>query len=96
MNIPKILERIRPKAAWTLHGADFVGIIWHDEEQAIPTLEEMEQGQLELDTLEYRNKRAAEYPPIGDQLDALWKGGDDATAMLKKVLEVKNKYPKTI
>ena len=43
---------------------------------------------------EYVTKRAAEYPTIGDQLDALWKGGDAATEMLAKVQAVKNKYPK--
>jgi len=43
---------------------------------------------------EYITKRAAEYPSIGDQLDALWKGGDAAAEMLAKVQAVKNKYPK--
>jgi len=43
---------------------------------------------------EYKTKRAAEYPPIGDQLDALWKGGQDAADMLAKVQAVKEKYPK--
>jgi hypothetical protein len=43
---------------------------------------------------EYITKRAAEYPTIGDQLDALWKGGAAATEMLAKVQAVKNKYPK--
>jgi hypothetical protein len=43
---------------------------------------------------EYITKRAAEYPTIGDQLDALWKGGDAATEMLALVQAVKNKYPK--
>ena len=42
----------------------------------------------------YKAKRAAEYPPIGDQLDALWKGGAEAEAMLAKVQAVKQKYPK--
>lgn len=42
----------------------------------------------------YKAKRAAEYPPIGDQLDALWKGGDAAAEMLARVQAVKAKYPK--
>jgi len=42
----------------------------------------------------YIGKRAAEYPPIGDQLDALWKGGEAAAEMLAKVQAVKAKYPK--
>lgn len=43
---------------------------------------------------EYITKRASEYPTIGDQLDALWKGGDAAATMLATVQAVKNKYPK--
>ena len=43
---------------------------------------------------EYKYNRQAEYPPIGDQLDALWKGGEAAAEMLAKVQAVKNKYPK--
>ena len=42
----------------------------------------------------YATKRASEYPPIGDQLDALWKGGEAAAEMLSKVQAVKTKYPK--
>lgn len=38
--------------------------------------------------------RVAEYPPVGDQLDALWKGGEAAAEMLAKVQAVKAKYPK--
>lgn len=42
----------------------------------------------------YIAKRQREYPPIGDQLDALWKGGEAAAEMLAKVQAVKAKYPK--
>jgi hypothetical protein len=44
--------------------------------------------------LTYAQKRQAEYPAIGDQLDALWKGGDAAAEMLAAVQAVKAKYPK--
>ena len=47
-----------------------------------------------IDANAYKAKRVAEYPPIGDQLDALWKGGDAAAEMLAKVQAVKAKYPK--
>ena len=47
-----------------------------------------------VDPNAYKAKRAADYPPIGDQLDALWKGGDAAVEMLTKVQAVKTKYPK--
>lgn len=39
-------------------------------------------------------KRRNEYPPIGDQLDALWKGGDDAAAMKVIIDKVKSDNPK--
>ena len=42
----------------------------------------------------YKQQRVAEYPLIGDQLDALWNGGEAAAEMLAKVQAVKNKYPK--
>jgi hypothetical protein len=42
----------------------------------------------------YKDSRAAEYPAIGDQLDALWKGGEAAQAMLEQVMAVKARHPK--
>lgn len=42
----------------------------------------------------YDALRQREYPTIGDQLDALWKGGEAAAAMLAQVQAVKAKYPK--
>lgn len=47
-----------------------------------------------VDPLAYRDLRAAAYPPVGDQLDALWKGGEAAAEMLAQVQAVKAKYPK--
>jgi len=49
-----------------------------------------------VDAHAYMAKRSAEYPAIGDQLDALWKGGDAAAEMLAKVQAVKAKYPKGV
>lgn len=46
------------------------------------------------EALAYARKRQQEYPSIGDQLDALWKGGADAAAMLVKIQAVKDKHPK--
>lgn len=48
----------------------------------------------EPSVMTYKELRAAEYPLIGDQLDALWKGGDAAAEMLATVMAVKAKYPK--
>jgi hypothetical protein len=47
-----------------------------------------------VDPKAYIAKRQSEYPAIGDQLDALWKGGDAAAEMLAKVQAVKAMYSK--
>ena len=42
----------------------------------------------------YVGQRRSAYPAIGDQLDALWKGGDALAAMQKQIIAVKAAYPK--
>ena len=48
----------------------------------------------------YHAYRAQNYPPVGDQLDAIWKalskltGDPDAQAMLTRIREVKTAHPK--
>ena len=42
----------------------------------------------------YRELRAKAYPPVGDQLDAIWKGGADQVAMRAIIDKVKSDYPK--
>ena len=42
----------------------------------------------------YRAQRAKAYPPVGDQLDALWKGGQDMAEMKAVIDNVKSDYPK--
>lgn len=48
----------------------------------------------ELVATAYVAQRRAAYPAIGDQLDALWKGGDALESMRQKVLAVKTAIPK--
>lgn len=50
------------------------------------------------DIPDYYALRRAEYPSIGDQLDAYWKGVDspEYTNMLQKIQSVKQKYPKPV
>lgn len=47
-----------------------------------------------FNNLSYSDKRLSEYPPVGEQLDALWKGGDHAAEMLAQIQAIKAKYPK--
>jgi len=42
----------------------------------------------------YRELRRVAYPPVGDQLDALWKGGQEQAAMKAAIDKVKSDYPK--
>ena len=42
----------------------------------------------------YRELRAKAYPPVGDQLDALWKGGQGMAEMKADIDKVKSDYPK--
>jgi hypothetical protein len=46
------------------------------------------------DNPDYYALRRAEYPALGEQLDALWKGGEAAAEMTSRIAEVKAKYPK--
>jgi hypothetical protein len=47
-----------------------------------------------IDANAYKGQRAAAYPPIGDQLDAMWKGGEAEAAMAQTILAVKAEFPK--
>jgi hypothetical protein len=43
---------------------------------------------------EYKSKRVAEYPSIGDQLDALFHAGVFPSDMAEQIQAIKDKYPK--
>ena len=43
---------------------------------------------------DYRAQRAAEYPPIGDQLDALFHAGMLPQELTIQIQAIKAKYPK--
>lgn len=44
----------------------------------------------------HRGLRVGEYPPIGDQLDALFKAGVFPPEMAARLQAVKDKFPKTV
>ena len=60
----------------------------------VPDPTEVQRMANEQEAIKYKMQRFNEYPSIGDQLDALWKGGEAAADMLAKVQAVKTKYPK--
>ena len=76
----------------------YANLVIHDNTKTKPSEEDCIAGvaamQADWDNKEYARKRLAEYPAIGDQLDALYHAGvfpADMTATLKAV---KDKYPK--
>ena len=48
-----------------------------------------------VDPNAYKSKRQKAYPSVGDQLDALWKGGQAQEEMKALIDAVKSDYPKT-
>lgn len=99
---PNLIDAIRslvPGAyVSVLVDGDQETVTWHSPEIA-PINEEQIQAELirlqqEYDNKEYQRLRAAEYPTIGDQLDALFHAGVFPPEMAAKLQDVKNKYPK--
>ena len=93
------ITKLRPNSTWEMINEDYDTLNWTDETQSKPTKEEVE---AEADAIleeylssEYRRKRADEYPPIGDQLDALYHAGIFPEDMMQKIKEIKDKYPKS-
>ena len=87
---------LRPEAGVSI---DENGIHWYGvEKNNIPTDTEIanktNEIKSEYDAKEYARKRAPEYPPIGDQLDALFKAGAFPADMAAKIQAVKDKFPK--
>ena len=66
--------------------------------QPQPTVSEIEaahaEWQVEWDAQAYARNRKPEYPPIGDQLDALFHAGVFPADMAAQLQAVKDKYPK--
>jgi hypothetical protein len=90
------LQSLRPGAQWVLRGDD---LEWLDTEQTQPTeaeiTAEVARLQAAYDAAEYQRKRAAEYPPMADYLDAVVKGDQvQIDAYVAACLAVKAKYPK--
>jgi hypothetical protein len=95
MNKVDALQSLRPGAQWVLRGDD---LEWLDTNQTQPTeaeiAAEVTRLQTEYDAKAYARSRAAEYPAIGDQLDALFHAGVFPADMAAAIQAVKDKYPK--
>ena len=95
MNKVNAIQSLRPNAEWVLRGDD---LEWLDTNQTQPTEAEIQAEiirlQAEYDAQAYARSRVQEYPPIGDQLDALFKAGVFPADMAAAIQAVKDKYPK--
>lgn len=81
---------IQPSAQFVIRGSSYSDIEWHSENT--PTESEILAALSALESLEYREKRVAEYPPFAEQFDLLYHGGYDAWK--QAIQAVKDKYPK--
>jgi hypothetical protein len=92
---PTALLSLRPNADFHMVGNT---IIWQDLVQNQPTDAEIDAEvirlQAEYDAKQYARSRVTEYPPIGDQLDALFHAGVFPADMAAQIQAVKDKYPK--
>jgi hypothetical protein len=97
--IDKALLSLRPNSSWDLNGDEYSGIVWKDETQTQPTLEEVNAEivrlKAEYDAKEYQRNRAKEYPDFKDYLDGIVKGDNSQVqAYIDACLAIKAKYPK--
>lgn len=95
----KALERLMPLGGWSYENGE---VSIHEDGEAHgyakPTQTEMDEAVASVEAESYKEKRAVEYPPIGDQLDALWKElapkTPEAIQMKADIEAVKAKHPK--
>ena len=94
----KAINNLAPNASWYVPENVIEDLVWNSPEIQQPTTAEIEAEiarlQAEYDAQAYARSRAAEYPAIGDQLDALFHAGVFPADMAAAIQAVKDKYPK--
>jgi hypothetical protein len=88
--------RIDPTCEFCLQNNDIATVVFVKDEH--PSVEEIEQ-EMELLRNEHRYEQFAVvrrngYPPIGEQLDALFHAGVFPKEMAKRIADVKKNHPK--
>ena len=78
---------LRPDSEWVMNGDK---LTWLDSGTTEPTESQIV---AEMARIEYKDKRAAEYPSVVDQLDDIYHNGIDAWKATIKA--TKDKYPKS-
>lgn len=67
---------------------------WTDSAFGVLSASEVQAALASINDMDYQDLRRPNYPSIGDQLDALWKGGQAQTDMEAQIMAVKTRYPK--
>jgi hypothetical protein len=91
MHILQAAQQLRPGTAWVYSA----GVLTQAED-GTPRVVPPTQAELDavINAVAYRDQRAAAYPAITDQLDAIMKGGQALADMQAACMAVKAKYPK--
>lgn len=97
MDIPVILQSIRPGASWTLNGDDYAGLDWLDDSPK-PTLAELEAAwpdvQVARQNEQAQRDRAAAYAAEADPLFFYWQAGEGTeAAWQEKRAEIRARFP---
>ena len=96
IELDEILLSLCPAARWSVINN---AIVWHDTVVSCPNAEAIESERVRLQALrdhtQYQRSRAGQYPPIGDQLDALFHAGLFPADMAARIQAVKDRYPKS-
>ena len=87
MNLVTAIFKLNPSVV-TIRG----DVAYDANEQVVSY--DLSAAQALVDANVYRQQRVQEYPPIGDQLDALFKAGVFPADMAAAIQAVKDKYPK--
>ena len=87
---------LRPTSSFSLTEDNVV--IWKDDNAAEPSTADIEAElarlQADFEAKQYQRDRKGQYPPIGDQLDALYHAGVFPDEMAAKLKAVKDANPK--
>jgi hypothetical protein len=97
-DITKALFSLRPNSMFSVEGETYEGIRWNDQENEIPTEEELlteiERLQAEYDAVQYKKQRYEEYPDFREYLDGIVKGDQQKIdAYIAECNDDKAKYP---
>jgi len=93
--VAKAILRLEPNAQFAVFGTkDNYTIRWDSTDITQPSQSDLDASIVEVEKLDYQDKRRKEYPNIGDQLDDLYAKGAFSDDMAAKIKQVKDKYPK--